>query len=394
MRYSDSKKLAAAPKTPSATPTNSIPKSTVGAVNMPKQTTLSNTPMVGAAQAKTPTANPAPTTNALPNINTATAVQDRVNSWTNNGPANQNNMFNKPNYWSKESITKATQQPKQPQQPQPAQQQNQQGAITRSVYPMGQGSNSTAPAPKPMNEAERMVNSLNYGYKNQPTSEQLSALSPEHRQMVEKAMQEKGMMVAPDAFKDAESTKNFVNGMEGNVRANTSTSQQINDVGIIDGALNKIFGKDVPEEDKARLFQTFKQNNPQWFPSLVTAVKNGSPDALKELQKMMGDGSSNANYFSPEEKQQLMSAAQSASWNAIKSDPLTNLPKIAGLFLRSKGWNGAADFAENPVGFYGSALALLFGGGMLLAGGDEEEQPQQQQAYARQPAGYYKIPYT
>ena len=394
MRYSDFKKLAAATKTPSATPTNSIPKSTVGAVNMPKQTTLSNTPMVGAAQAKTPTANPAPTTNALPNTNTATAVQDRVKSWVN-GPNQQNSMFTKPNYWSKENIAKATQQPQQPQQPQPTAPQpaNTQGAITRSVYPMGQGA-SPKPAPTPMAEHERMIKNLDYGYKNQPTSEQLSALSPEHRQMVEKAMQDKGMMVSPDAFKDAESTKNFVNGMEGNVRANTSTSQQINDVGIIDGALNKIFGKDVPEEDKARLFQTFKQNNPQWFPSLVTAVKNGSPDALKELQKMMGEGSSNANYFSPEEKQQLMSAAQSASWNAIKSDPLTNLPKIAGLFLRSKGWNGAADFAENPVGFYGSALALLFGGGMLLAGGDEEDQPQQQQAYARQPAGYYKIPYT
>ena len=115
MRYSDFKKLAAATKTPSATPTNSIPKSTVGAVNMPKQTTLSNTPMVGAAQAKTPTANPAPTTNALPNTNTATAVQDRVKSWVN-GPNQQNSMFTKPNYWSKENIAKATQQPQQPQQ--------------------------------------------------------------------------------------------------------------------------------------------------------------------------------------------------------------------------------------------------------------------------------------
>lgn len=75
-----------------------------------------------------------------------------------------------------------------------------------------------------------------------------------------------------------------------------------------------------------------------------------------------------------EGKQKLLdvftSAAKNRALDAVKRDPLKNLPVMTSLWLRSKGWEGMADLAENPVLFYGTAALLT---GVLMFGGYDED---------------------
>lgn len=75
-----------------------------------------------------------------------------------------------------------------------------------------------------------------------------------------------------------------------------------------------------------------------------------------------------------EGKQKLLdmftTAAKNRALDAVKRDPLKNLPVMTSLWLRSKGWEGMADLAENPVLFYGTAALLT---GMLMFGGGYDE---------------------
>ena len=232
----------------------------------------------------------------------------------------------------------------------------QQGAITRSVYPIGQGANRTMSAadiaPDP----------------NKPKTTQ----QPQEQKPT-------GYSVDPNAFRDPESVKKFLDGMYGVVADNTSFGSKVKALGPIDAISAKLGNMDqVPEADKAALFQKFKEENPNFMPSLVEAVKGGSPDAIKALQQF-SSGKGGSSFFSDDEMKQITGAAKSASWNAIKSDPLGNLPKVMGLFLRQQGFGNMAEYAENPLMFYGGVLALLFGGGAMLSGGfggSSQQQPQ------------------
>lgn len=182
-------------------------------------------------------------------------------------------------------------------------------------------------------------------------------------------------LVAADAFKDSKSTQRFLNSLPQTIQTGTNLGQQQKALGF-NGLMQGVLDSDkLAPERKAALFQAFKENNPEWVPSLVKAVKGGSMEGLKELQNFMGKDGSGAAYFTEEEQKQLTDAAKSASWNAIKSDPFSNIPKVAGLFLRQHGMGGLADFAESPFAFYGSLLAILFGGGMLLSSGNDQQQP-------------------
>lgn len=257
------------------------------------------------------------------------------------------------------------------------QQVNQQGAITRSVYPMRQGANRTMSAADIAPEPN----------KQQPTKQP-------------PAQKSTGYSVDPNAFRDPESIKKFLESMPGIVSNKTSTAGKLQSVDtstalaqfskehpfltamLPGGSLLNIasafgFGK-VDDNEKAAVFQKFKEENPNFMPSLVEAVKKGSPEAIKELQQI-SSGKGGASMFNDDEMKQITGAAKSASWNAIKSDPLGNLPKVMGLFLRQQGLGGAAEYAENPMVFYGGLLALLFGGGAMLSGGfggSSQQQPQ------------------
>lgn len=226
-----------------------------------------------------------------------------------------------------------------------------------------------------------------------------------------------GYSVPVDALKDPNAAKQFLKNLPSVVENNTSIGGKVDAVGWQDAAAK--FIKDHPvitslvplvgpvastavavtgagnvsNEDKAAVFQKFKEENPDFMPSLVEAVKGGSPDAIKELQKLTSEGTG-ASLFNEAEMKELTGAAQSASWNAIKSDPFGNLPKVMGLFLRQHGMGSMADYAENPLIFYGGLLALLFGGGALISGGNNQPAVVNNYYGAQQPAGYNRIPYT
>lgn len=141
--------------------------------------------------------------------------------------------------------------------------------------------------------------------------------------------------------------------------------------------------------------------NPEFFDSLVSAVENSKDtDTLKFLQwakdqtaarKTPADstapgadetGASSANKgfsvnLTEEQESKLTSAAAKSLWNQIKADPITTIPKAAGLFLNQIGMGGMASFAENPFVFYLSLAGLLLGGAALLSGGARQSNPPQ-----------------
>lgn len=260
-------------------------------------------------------------------------------------------------------------QPKQP-NPQIAQQKpsqsvtqtDQQGVLTRSIAPMGVGANRTM---------------------------QAADIAPDPNKPV-------GYSVTKDALKDPESVKKFLESVPGIVKDNTSFAAKADSLGYVDliSAANGDLDQ-VPEADKVKLFQKFKEENPNFVPSLAEAVKNGSPEAIEELQKL-ASGKDGSSYFTEDEMKQITGAAKTASWNAIKEDWFTNLPKVASLFLRHIGLGDTiADFAKNPLGFYGGLLALLFGGGALLSGGPSNKPTVVNNYYGQQqPKGYNIVPYA
>lgn len=169
------------------------------------------------------------------------------------------------------------------------------------------------------------------------------------------------------AFKSQEAFDNFMASMPQTVKNHTKGmfAQHPMD------AIKSVFSKNIDPKTKIDWFNSFKQQNPEWFPSMINAIKNGSPDVLKQLQEMGQDGS---QMFNQQEMGQIMSAAKTATWNAIKKNPVQNIPKAVGLFLRSKGMNGMAGMAENPFMFYGGLLAAVAGGAYMLSGGDDDDE--------------------
>ena len=89
-------------------------------------------------------------------------------------------------------------------------------------------------------------------------------------------------------------------------------------------------------------------------------------------------------------KQYITDGLQSRVWDEVKANPIQNIPKAASLFLRQHGLGVMADFAKNPIAFYGSLIGILGGGAMLLGGSDSESQP----ITINNHPGYNKVPYS
>lgn len=143
--------------------------------------------------------------------------------------------------------------------------------------------------------------------------------------------------------------------------------------------------------------QVFDQ--PEFFDSLEKAVENGDMDTLEFLQwaknqhakssAASAGASGAANVaggkdspfsikMSDEQEARLTKAAAKVMWNNVKKDPINNIPRAAGLFLRQQGLDGLADFASNPFSFFLSLAGILLSGGMLLSGafgGGNQQQP-------------------
>lgn len=221
---------------------------------------------------------------------------------------------------------------------------------------------------------------------NLPAVDALDKLTPQHRDMVQKALVAGGYALPSDAFTASAKPEgvewsDYLNGVKNNTMSNIGKSVS---------GLKALFS------DRAALDE-YKQKNPHFWPSLVAAVGNADPSGLKALQEMTSGNADVSKLLTPDESKQLTSAAKSASWNAIKSDWFTNLPKVASLFLRQIGLGGIAGFAENPLVFYGGILTLLLGGSMLLSGGDDDEHEAQKPQYTMSPynhPGYNRVPYT
>ena len=222
-----------------------------------------------------------------------------------------------------------------------------------------------------------------------PDQRTQDALTQQERYFV--TQKQNGYYVPQDAFKDPEAVKKWLADRQNMVKGNTKDTSVL-------GAGDKwrgFWGSDISDEGQAAMFEQFKKENPNFMPSFVDAVKSASPDAIKELQKFAVSGKDGTSFFNEEEMKQITGAAQTASWNAIKEDPFTNLPKVMGLFLRQQGFATGAEYAESPLVFYGGLLALLFGGGALLSGGSSNQPTVVNNYYGQQqPKGYNIVPYA
>lgn len=81
------------------------------------------------------------------------------------------------------------------------------------------------------------------------------------------------------------------------------------------------------------------------------------------------------------------------AWNAVKQD-WTLFNQAVSIWARNKGWGGFADFADNPLMFYGALAALVLGGGVMLtnaisSGGNQPQYAPPQARPGVTPYGYY-----
>lgn len=127
--------------------------------------------------------------------------------------------------------------------------------------------------------------------------------------------------------------------------------------------------KDLPPEDITKMLETADTKDWEALSSVFTA--HAGDDAVP-------DG------FTEEEwektKPALVSGVKGLAVKKWKEDPIKNTPMMASFWLKSQGFDSMAEFAENPVLFWGS-LVLLLGGTALLGSalfggsGDKERQP-------------------
>ena len=142
--------------------------------------------------------------------------------------------------------------------------------------------------------------------------------------------------------------------------------------------------KNLPATNDTAGWLRYIRQNEDAKKELEAAFKGGDMGFVEYMQRLEqranspeGIGFKNASLnlwqsLTSEEQAEFKGYMQSAVWKNIKADWFNNIPKAIGLWLRSFGWNGAADFAANPLHFYGS-LALAFIGGSMLLEGQEED---------------------
>ena len=108
-----------------------------------------------------------------------------------------------------------------------------------------------------------------------------------------------------------------------------------------------------------------------------------SKTGQEQLGKMGGKGK--------EIMDKATAALKSANWEQWKQHP-EDTHLFASLWLRSKGWNTLADWAEDPLKFYAGSALLLLGGGALvgsLFGGDDDEDEEERPRRRASTGGNY-----
>ena len=128
-----------------------------------------------------------------------------------------------------------------------------------------------------------------------------------------------------------------------------------NSQGISDTDSAKMMGM-IGQDDIQGMFDTMDDDK---FTTFARWALSG-----KGMDAMSGMGDAQGE----ELKAQFTEAARQRAWEAVKNNPLKNMPAMAGLWLQSKGWNGMASMMANPMVFYG-ITALLLGGAVWLGKG-------------------------
>lgn len=110
-------------------------------------------------------------------------------------------------------------------------------------------------------------------------------------------------------------------------------------------------------------------------------IMNSTPADMSYYMQAHGDVSpssgANAPYAAAVASYTIDNMKKSL-WPKIWANPIRNIPIATSMWLRTKGLNGPANFAENPVAFYGSLVAALAAGGSLISGNDDEDDEEQQ----------------
>lgn len=128
-----------------------------------------------------------------------------------------------------------------------------------------------------------------------------------------------------------------------------------NSQGISDADSAKMTGI-LGKEDIQGMFETMDDDK---FTAFARWALSG-----KGMDAMAGMGDAQ----NEELKAQFTEAARQRAWQAVRSNPIKNMPTMAGLWMQSKGWNGMASMMSNPMVFYG-ITALLLGGAVWLGKG-------------------------
>jgi hypothetical protein len=136
-----------------------------------------------------------------------------------------------------------------------------------------------------------------------------------------------------------------------------------NSQGISDTDSSKMMGM-IGQDDIQGMFETMDDDK---FTAFARWALSGK--GAEAMSGMAGDQGE-------ELKARFTEAAKQRAWQAVRDNPLKNMPTMAGLWMQSKGWDGMASMMSNPMVFYGTT-ALLLGGAVWLGkglfGGDDND---------------------
>lgn len=151
-------------------------------------------------------------------------------------------------------------------------------------------------------------------------------------------------------------------------------------------------------EERAAFVNTLMANKEAVASVLGDVTENHSSLLLKLLPALSEQGGDSglpgvdAKAFEDFKNDTVIPAAKKGIWNAVKADPVKNLPTAFALLFKAKGWNGVAGWLEDPMKFWLTA-GLLLTGGIGLAGALSGGAPQPQPApvvvnYTGMPSAY------
>lgn len=160
-------------------------------------------------------------------------------------------------------------------------------------------------------------------------------------------------------------------------------------------------GSGADPQARSRVLSILKRTPAESIQKVTRSLAAGNPKQAAGLLSAFGASAATGETpegFTDTEWNTVKGAAEAgfkqATWDAVKANPLKNLPVAAALWAQSKGWDGAASVLSNPVLFYGGVALLLFGGTMLagkMLGGFGQQQAQPRFATLRQTRAYAPV---